>query len=519
MILASHSNVRQSSRGMELMFDHDIITGGNTPQHNHAGARNTDSLFNTNINGKLDGITRTLVEPASGTTVPANTWFRCVYRFVFPAAATQEGYIYPAIRSFVYGTVLSTAVNGEVHGWMRRAKVEKGNRATDWTPAPEDVEAATAAAQAAADRALSSTEVIVGTQTAATGAWKGAASFSQLRDGQVILYWLPVAGSGNATLELALAGGGTTGAKNVYIDGTTRCTTHISAGNMAQMVYRENVSIGGTAYTGWWVSRARNDNNYDRVRMNNAILAKTAILASRIIVSDADGYFHLESGCSFDINKPILWAASAISANGTGTNNYLSISNCTLRNNTDAGWTATQYTTLYLAGTLAGNTYTVASTDWLTTAPADETLTYISLGYMYSTYQIFLYPEHPMFRLVDGVLTAVSQIAYEAQLSADAAQASANTAQETASEALEAAQETRALVRVENDGLHVKGYQLDAEGARVLTGGEVLVSADGMHVIVGGQVYSCFASDYVEFGNYQLRRVAGGLAFKLRKDS
>ena len=34
---------------------------------------------------------------------------------------------------------------------------------------------------------------------------------------------------------------------------------------------------------------------------------------------------------------------------------------------------------------------------------------------MYSTYQMYLYPEHPVYRVVGGMLTAASQIAYEAQ--------------------------------------------------------------------------------------------------------
>ena len=71
-------------------------------------------------------------------------------------------------------------------------------------------------AQATAEQALSNTEVIVGTQTASTGAWTGVASFSSLQDGQQIVYWLPYAGSGNATLNLTLANGSTTGAKKVY---------------------------------------------------------------------------------------------------------------------------------------------------------------------------------------------------------------------------------------------------------------------------------------------------------------
>ena len=152
-------------------------------------------------------------------------------------------------------------------------------------------------AEGAAAQALSSTECIVGTQTASTNAWTGRASFASLTDGQVILYWLPYAGTSTAaTLNLTLSGGGTTGAKNVYISSTTRCTTHIAAGNMVQMVYRAGVSIGGTAYTGWWISRTLNDNTYDRIRFNNVIKAKTAISASRLIVSDSGGYYHLGAG-------------------------------------------------------------------------------------------------------------------------------------------------------------------------------------------------------------------------------
>ena len=100
------------------------------------------------------------------------------------------------------------------------------------------------AAEGTAAQALSSTECIVGTQTASTNAWTGRASFASLVDGQTILYWLPFAGTSTAaTLNLTLSGGGTTGAKAVYISSTTRCTTHIAAGNMVQMVYRSNVTI------------------------------------------------------------------------------------------------------------------------------------------------------------------------------------------------------------------------------------------------------------------------------------
>ena len=356
-------------------------------------------------------------------------------------------------------------------------------------------------AQSTAEQALSNAECIVGTQTASTNAWTGRASFASLQDGQVIMYWLPYAGTSTAaTLNLTLSGGGTTGAKDVFINATTRCTTHIAAGNMVQMVYRVGVTIGTATYTGWWISRALNDNTYDRIRFNNAIKAKTAITASRLIVSDSGGYYHLGAGMGFHVDKPILWAGSAISAAATGTNNFLSFPSCTLRNNAGSSWTATQYATLYLAGTLAGNVFTVASENWLTTAPANESLTYISLGYMYSTYQMYFYPEHPMYRIVGGVLKAVSQIAYEATVKAEDARTEADETKQT----------LLCVVRIDSDGLHV--------GDNQNTNNEVLIDSEAVNVVTGGTMESKFTGSYIQFGNYQLRRTAdNGLAFKVKE--
>ena len=263
------------------------------------------------------------------------------------------------------------------------------------------------------------------------------------------------------------------------------------------LVYRVGVTIGTATYTGWWISRTLNENTYDRIRFNNVIKAKTAISASRLVVGDSGGFFHLAAGSIFDIDKPILWAASAITASATATTNYLSYPSCTLRNNAGSSWAATQYATLYLAGTLLGNSFVVASENWLTTAPANESLTYIALGYMYSTYQMYFYPEHPMYRLVDDVLTAVSQMAYEAQVAASTAQATADAARA----------DFRRVVRIDNDGLHVGDNQ---------STGEVLIDSESVNVVMNGSKYSRFAGNYVQFGNYQLRRTTdGGLAFKM----
>lgn len=70
-------------------------------------------------------------------------------------------------------------------------------------------------------------------------------------------------------------------------------------------------------------------------------------------------------------------------------------------------------------------------------------------------------------------------------------------------------QDVQALLRLDDAGLHVG----DGKNA-----GEVLIDYSGINVVVNGQRYSRFASNHVQFGNYQLRQSAdGGLVFKLKE--
>ncbi|MBR3504449.1 MAG: hypothetical protein IKO07_09465 [Clostridia bacterium] len=144
-----------------------------------------------------------------------------------------------------------------------------------------------------------SAEVIVGTQTAATNAWTGRASFSELKDGLTILYWLPYAGTSSAaTLNLTLADGTTTGAKNVYINGTSRCTTHVAVGNVTQMTYRVNTPVNGSgSYTGWWITRNQDTttNYYDRINYKASVTAAGAIVQLSLLIQTTL-HFHISQG-------------------------------------------------------------------------------------------------------------------------------------------------------------------------------------------------------------------------------
>lgn len=244
-------------------------------------------------------------------------------------------------------------------------------------------------------------EIVVGTQTSATASWTGTVSFDSMTDGMQITYWLPQTSGSSATLDLTLKDGSTTGAIPLYYGGTTRISTQYPAGSVLHLTYRENVKIGSTSIAkGWWADANYDSNTYDRIRMSNAVLAKSAITTSRIIVSDESGYFHLAESKPFLISKPILWAASSFSAGTYGSNNYLSYPNCTLRNNLP-GFTGTTQKTCYIVGRMNGEMFTPTSTLFTTAVPDEvDGLVYIALGIMVSAYGIYLYPEHPMFSFV-----------------------------------------------------------------------------------------------------------------------
>ena len=279
-----------------------------------------------------------------------------------------------------------------------------------------------------ADLSDAAAEVIVGTQTASTAAWKGNASFSELRDGQTILYWLPYAGtSSSASLNLTLADGTTTGAVPVYINGTTRCTTHVAVGNITQMTYRVATPIAGSgSYTGWWITRNQDTttNYYDRINYKASVTAASAIAAGKLGVFNSDGKLILLSTNPFDVTKPILYVGTAYKSSAlTQTNNYISWGTAFSLASTVSGFSGTAGATVYIKGTLNGSLFTPAAGVLTTTVPSTEDgYTYILLGLMSNTVNAVLAPEHPMFRYYNGGFKAISQIAYEAYVAAAEAQ-------------------------------------------------------------------------------------------------
>ena len=257
-------------------------------------------------------------------------------------------------------------------------------------------------------------EFIVGTQTATTATWTGNASFSELKDGQQITYWLPFGGGSNVTLNLTLKDGTETGAIPCFYSQGQRLSTQYAAGNVLHLTYRENAKFFSTTIPkGWWADANYNSDTYDRIR-SGSVLIKETLTAFRFLVGDDGGFFVLSAGKPFDVHKPILWNTGTGNAGYLTSNVYVAYSSVYLRYQVP-GFTGVQGASCYLVGTLSGSTFTPAATYLTCAAPTTEDgLTYLLLGCMSNTTNMTLYPEHPMFRFVDGKFQPLSQVGFEA---------------------------------------------------------------------------------------------------------
>ena len=196
-----------------------------------------------------------------------------------------------------------------------------------------------------------------------------------------------------------------------YFSAGTRLGTQYSAGNVIRHTYRENAKYySSTIAKGRRADANYNTDTYDRIR-HGTVKAKETCAYFRLIVSDSEGYYQLAAGKAFDISKPILWLASTLTAGYSTSNAYLAYSSISVRNHV-SDFTGTTGASLYLVGTLVGSTFLPAENYLTCTPPTEEDgLTYMLLGIMTSAYAMNLFPEHPLYRFVNGAFQPLSQVA------------------------------------------------------------------------------------------------------------
>lgn len=279
-------------------------------------------------------------------------------------------------------------------------KLEIGNKATDWSPAPEDVDSAISDTRDIADTALSQgVEYIVGTQTATTASWTGVTADSALVAGKTIAYKLPQTSGSNATLNLTLSTGATTGAKAVYYN-TTRVSTQYPANSIIHMTYDGS----------YWRITNYNSDTQNRIRLQNVITAAEAITAGHIICGTSAGYKNIGANIAFDLSYPLLYAGSAIASSKTGDNNFLQINAI----NASSNGTITSGVThkmLYLKGTVSNNTFTISASPFMTTVvpTTEDGFIYIPLGIMYSASNIYFISSDKLYAYKDGGFKELSR--------------------------------------------------------------------------------------------------------------
>ena len=266
-------------------------------------------------------------------------------------------------------------------------------------------------AVAAEIESINDVELIEGTQTASTGAWTGVTKDSSLKKGKLIIYKLPYAGSGNATLNLTLSTGTKTGAKNVYRYGSTRLKTEYGANYYIPLIFN------GT----YWFALADYDvNYYDRTRIANAIAVASGAVQAVCFVGSTDGtnYKQLSSGATFDINYHVFYNATATADNANmSTGLYFAIGSVNLQTLVgDTNRTFDAQKPLYLKGTLNGNIFTVHSDIITTTIPTTEDgYTYLFVGHTYSTYQAYIMRfENKFFAYKDSAFREIELFALKA---------------------------------------------------------------------------------------------------------
>ena len=188
-----------------------------------------------------------------------------------------------------------------------------------------------------------------------------------------------------------------TGAKHIrYRNGNLIYTASLAANKTYPFVY------DGTY---WQLSCDLDTDNvaqYVRPNAPTVHCGSTAIVANNIIVAGTDGmYKHLKSGTAFDLQRPILRAGSAISANSWGSNNDV-YSTFTLT--TTQSITLTQGKPVYIKGHLNGTVFTPISTAPLTqTVPTSaDGCQYIYLGVAYGSTTMWLDANHPIYQFRDG---------------------------------------------------------------------------------------------------------------------
>ena len=316
------------------------------------------------------------------------------------------------------------------------------------------------------DTFISENELIIGTQTKNTAQWTGNSQLTSLKHGQMINYWLPYAYDGgdafsytpsgtNATaasgvcLTLKLKDGTSTEKIPCFYGGTSRLTSHYTAGNSIKLTYMENVTVGAfTIAKGWWsdANYTTGDTVDNRIVNFAGKTGDVGVWAWSIFMRDGNGTYQNVCTASdgmvttmastdsnpqgvrteaktkkanahgFEVNSPI-WVSSKtynkqtnMSTANTIFSGYGNVFDARFSFNVArASGELITYKPVYLVGTIhSDDGLFYLDTVWWTQAPNNETKVYILVGNCYdcntSNIRINLFEDNPWVVYRNGKL-------------------------------------------------------------------------------------------------------------------
>lgn len=360
-VLASHLesgneyiaiNLGQSYMDIE---DHTQVTVSFDLEMTVVTANPTLLLYNTNVKGPKQFSNETLQFTATaGTTIKGR--YSVTSLILDRANPTVSYNTLEFYSTYNTGNVFSIA----------NLKLEVGNKATDWTPAPEDMASASTGVYYATCETAAGTAVKVAT-TEQTG-------FSLVTGAMVNVKFTATNSAAVANLKLNVNNTGEKPIKYIYNNSLSNLpgTNYLLANNMYTFRYDG---------TNWVVQLMYNSNTYDRRLHNNYIKAESAVASGKLACATSAGYKAIAAGVEFDLAYPILWAGGAWAAGSQYANAYEAYPSVNPATTATVQGIAVN-SMVYLKGTVSGGTFVVASTNFLTcTVPTSEDgYYYIPLG-------------------------------------------------------------------------------------------------------------------------------------------